>query len=266
VVWNCGWDAFIIKGDHNRVYNNTCLSNGQSDILAFATPEPRKPWRKQWPLLKAQNRNSEIANNCAAAIRGSRGRKPRPPTATMASNYTGPAPMLADPEHLDFRPRTGSPLIDAGKSIPGITDAHAGNAPDIGACEHGAPRWVPGCRNGIWLAAEPRAQATLALRVALTMPVPEPVELKLEASGARVRSGAALRFAPSDWMRPRDVALELPRGAAQPVALDGSADGLGTLHVPDVRRIGAAGQQHWFDQGTLVGMKKAVLRYEGRGR
>ena len=200
VVWNCGWDGAIVKGDHNSVYNNTCLSNGQSDILAFATPEPKKPWRKQFPLLKVQNRNSEIANNCAV-IRGGRGRRARPVSARSSHNYQGQGPMLADPAHLDFRPRPGSPLIDAGKVIPGITDGHKGTAPDVGAYEHGGERWVPGCRNGIWLAASEEAGG-LTLRVALTMPVLAAVELDAAAErpGARTAPAHKLRFTPQDWM------------------------------------------------------------------
>jgi hypothetical protein len=42
-------------------------------------------------------------------------------------------------EALDFTPSEGSPLIDAGTVIPGINEDYAGQAPDIGAVEHGKP-------------------------------------------------------------------------------------------------------------------------------
>jgi len=48
----------VVKGDGNRVYSNTCFGNGQADILLFNGPEPAKAWRKQFPLLEAQNQNS----------------------------------------------------------------------------------------------------------------------------------------------------------------------------------------------------------------
>jgi hypothetical protein len=54
-------------------------------------------------------------------------------------------PVLRDPRILDFRPRQGSPLIDAGRQVAGITDGFAGEAPDIGAYEHGTTEyWIPG--------------------------------------------------------------------------------------------------------------------------
>ncbi|WP_276373451.1 Ig-like domain-containing protein [Chryseolinea sp. H1M3-3] len=44
---------------------------------------------------------------------------------------------------LIYRPNTGSPAINAGVIIPGITDGSVG-APDIGAYEFGGEAWVPG--------------------------------------------------------------------------------------------------------------------------
>ena len=41
----------------------------------------------------------------------------------------------------DFRLRPGSPAIDAGVEIPGITDEFSGSAPDIGALEFGESMW-----------------------------------------------------------------------------------------------------------------------------
>lgn len=45
---------------------------------------------------------------------------------------------LMNPAALDFTPRPGSPLIDRGIDIPGVTDGFIGTAPDIGAVESGA--------------------------------------------------------------------------------------------------------------------------------
>jgi len=70
VVWNCREKGIIVKGDHNRVLNNTCLNNDKVDILASSRAERFKPWNpRQHPhLLKQQNANTEIANNVARVI------------------------------------------------------------------------------------------------------------------------------------------------------------------------------------------------------
>ena len=44
----------------------------------------------------------------------------------------------------DFHLQSGSPAIDAGRQLPGITDGFAGNAPDIGAYEFGVTPWTAG--------------------------------------------------------------------------------------------------------------------------
>jgi len=44
----------------------------------------------------------------------------------------------------DFRPKAGSPLVDAGVVIDGITDGWEGEAPDLGAYEFGGQHWTPG--------------------------------------------------------------------------------------------------------------------------
>ena len=45
---------------------------------------------------------------------------------------------------LEFTLQPGSPAIDAGVIIPGITDDFAGDAPDLGAYEKGKPVWKAG--------------------------------------------------------------------------------------------------------------------------
>jgi hypothetical protein len=44
-----------------------------------------------------------------------------------------------DLTEMDFHPVDGSPVIDAGVLIPGINDDFEGEAPDMGALEHGRP-------------------------------------------------------------------------------------------------------------------------------
>ncbi len=60
------------------------------------------------------------------------------------NNVTTPDPEFVAPEHGDFTLRSGSPALDAGAVIPGITERYAGEAPDAGAFEHGLPPWTAG--------------------------------------------------------------------------------------------------------------------------
>jgi hypothetical protein len=206
VVWNCREKGIIVKGDRNRVFNNTCLNNPIMDILAPSRAEPFKPFRpSQHPhLLDKQNANTTIANNYARVISGtfSWQRQPGAPLGPMENNYSGSDPMLVDPAARDFRPVAGSPLIDTGKVLPPITDGYLGDAPDVGAYEYGGERWLPGCRNALWISA-PREQAdgTIEISAALRMPPFEPVALKVTPGGQ------ILKFRPDDWMNARAVRL-----------------------------------------------------------
>ena len=150
VVWDCGRDGIIIKGDHNKVYNNTVLDIGKKRkpgnyISLHTKPEPRKPWRKkQHPLLSRQNANSEIINNVAHTLTRNPWGKPITSGPRISNNYLAIDPALVNPPKLDFRPKAGSPLIDAGREIPVVTDGFKGKAPDIGAYEFGGENWKPG--------------------------------------------------------------------------------------------------------------------------
>jgi hypothetical protein len=62
----------------------------------------------------------------------------------VGNNYIGNEVMFADTINRDFRLKAGSPCIDAGTVIPGITDGFKGSAPDIGAYEYGVVFWKPG--------------------------------------------------------------------------------------------------------------------------
>lgn len=51
-------------------------------------------------------------------------------------NGLSAAPQLVNPAGGDFRPAAGSPLIDHGVFVPGMSDGFLGAAPDIGALEY----------------------------------------------------------------------------------------------------------------------------------
>jgi len=149
VVWDCGRDGIIVKGDGNKVFNNTVLSIGTKAkpgnfIDMPIDKEPVKPWKKQSPLLERQNAHSQVFNNVALTITGGTKGQPFPKGGNLANNYTGEDPRLMDPLKRDFRPRKDSPSIDAGRVIPGFTDGDKGKAPDAGAYELGGENWRPG--------------------------------------------------------------------------------------------------------------------------
>ncbi len=64
---------------------------------------------------------------------------------THSLNGTGTDPKYVNASGGDYSLQTGSPAINAGTVIPGITDGYVGSAPDIGAYESGATRWLSGC-------------------------------------------------------------------------------------------------------------------------
>lgn len=150
VVWDCGRDGIVLKGEDNKAYNNTIFDIGGyegyvGNYINFQTgPEPSKPWRFQYPLLPAQNQHSLIANNAAKTITEANGGRLYSISANLVNNYQGNDLMLRDPKHFDFRPEADSPLVDAGAILPGITQDFAGAAPDIGAYEFGGEFWRAG--------------------------------------------------------------------------------------------------------------------------
>ncbi|MFP4026826.1 MAG: right-handed parallel beta-helix repeat-containing protein [Candidatus Brocadiia bacterium] len=160
VVWDCGWEGIICKGNENQVHHNTCFDNGTGqgfgDIRLDSAAEPEKPWRrKQWPLLDEQNQKSEAYNNFAV-IKGGRPNwhEEALPGGKRNCNLSGCDPMLRNVENCDFRPMEDSPLVNAGRVVPGITGAFSGEKPDIGAYQHDGKLWKPGCSPETCRAAE----------------------------------------------------------------------------------------------------------------
>ena len=157
VVWDCGEIGITMKGEDNLAYNNTMFHIGTEaspmfDILMQNGPEPVKTFAVQWPQLYNQNQWSEVINNAAKIITGARKDgvhrldEQLPVSALVHNNLqkVDIAPMLRDPDHMDFRPKEDSPLIGAGAVIPGYAEKVNGKNPDIGAYQSGGDRWVPG--------------------------------------------------------------------------------------------------------------------------
>ncbi|MEA3367354.1 MAG: right-handed parallel beta-helix repeat-containing protein, partial [Planctomycetota bacterium] len=241
VAWNCPNKGIIVKGNRNRVYNNSCFDNPTIDLLLWSSPTPHKSFRpRQWDhLLEQQNAHSEAFNNYAPVLTGQmpheirRAKKLEPPAGALSHNYRPPEPMLldakaltfrddpallADPARLDFRPRAGSPLVDAGREITGITDGYVGKAPDIGAYESGGKRWVPGCRNAVWVLPGADACGTIhRVRMVLAMPTLAPVTVEVQGESGATVSPGRLTFAPETWHRAQW--LEIRGGGDRPPQL-----------------------------------------------
>lgn len=73
----------------------------------------------------------------------------------------------------DYSLQQGSPAIDEGEHIPGITDGYAGAAPDLGAYEFGAPAWKPGHDWGEprWPELEDLGPGVSSMRTPLAAPI-----------------------------------------------------------------------------------------------
>ena len=140
LAWNCESGGIMVKGNNHKIYNNTVLNSGsKNDII----------------VLKINNDDhstSIIKNNAADKISNHRTNNVTIDFGTYSNNWNGYNEsvtlnsILTDTSNSDFSPASSSPLIDAGISIPGITDTYTnnGSSPDIGAYEDGNINWTAG--------------------------------------------------------------------------------------------------------------------------
>jgi parallel beta-helix repeat protein len=125
VIWGNSGPGIALNSDANDhlIANNTVLNNGGG---AFST--------YTYPRRRSSQRGTFVVNNL---IQG---------RADFVRGGNGPWLERNGSHALDKNrvPAPGSGAIDAGQVIKGINDQFIGKAPDIGAYEYGAPRWVPG--------------------------------------------------------------------------------------------------------------------------
>ena len=67
-----------------------------------------------------------------------------PDHVVLSHNIVDKNLPVQNPEELDFTLTEGSPAVDAGMVIAGITDGYRGEAPDVGAYEYGKDKWRAG--------------------------------------------------------------------------------------------------------------------------
>jgi hypothetical protein len=120
VIWNVlrSYNSVAYSGN-TGVFNNTFVSPATSE--KFPLPDTYK-------------------NNIF------RGNTSLPGPGTGSNNlFSTTNPLFVNSAAQDYTLQAGSPAVNAGTPVPGITDGFAGSAPDIGAYESGQTRWIPGC-------------------------------------------------------------------------------------------------------------------------
>lgn len=126
VVFDTEWSSVQINWDGTNldIFNNT-LWDG--DVAMGA-------WHKPGTMF----RNVRVWNNLT-------NRNSLEPQSDKRNNVIQESGNpFADTGALNFMLRAGTPAVDAGRQIAGITDGFAGAAPDAGAYERGRARWLAG--------------------------------------------------------------------------------------------------------------------------
>ena len=140
LAWNCESGGIMVKGNNHQVYNNTVLNSGsKNDIIVFQ-------------VNSGDHSGTVVKNNAADKIANHRTNDVEINFGTYTNNWNGYKEsitlnsILEDTSNSDFSPSSGSPLIDAGIIISGITNQYTNNgtAPDIGAYENGNTNWTAG--------------------------------------------------------------------------------------------------------------------------
>lgn len=126
VVWgNYTGIRLNTPSNFNLIYNNTTYSNGNIGYWGSG--------------FSSDMYGDRIFNNIFTTA------FTLPGTHIEGNNITsGTNPMFVNPTANNFKLQAGSPAINAGAVIPGITDGFVGSAPDIGAYEYGGTDWRPG--------------------------------------------------------------------------------------------------------------------------
>ena len=131
VFWNNHKNDIRIEqrpAPYNMIYNNTMASNPPEFWFSFHT----------YPDSYPDNSKNNIY--CSSI-------KPNTPGSNEITSETNP--LFVDPAAggIGFRLQPGSPAIDHGQVIDGVTDGFQGKAPDAGAYEFGGKEWKAGVQS-----------------------------------------------------------------------------------------------------------------------
>lgn len=108
-------------------YNNTHYNSGRVDAWGPSTS-------------RDASEGSRFYNNIVSTLDGDLTNSSAPAAASN-NVFTTSGSTFVNAAAGDFRLRSGSPAIDAGRQIDRITDGFLGAAPDAGAVEFGQPMW-----------------------------------------------------------------------------------------------------------------------------
>lgn len=165
MIWNVTWTGIQMNWDNWNIdiFNNSIYNAG----------EAMGRWENGYTLQDVVLKNNYASS---ASWIGT--------DISNTTNIISAASPFTSFESRDFRPKTGSLLIDAGEIIAGITDGYQGTKPDIGAYESGAEAWIPGADWEPLVPGTPTAIDDITdKRTSLMLsPVPATTELNITSS------------------------------------------------------------------------------------
>jgi hypothetical protein len=143
VFWNNNKNDIRVQQDsapYNMIYNNTMASNPPDFWFSFHTYVGLMTEHSTCPgNIKNNIYCSAInPNSPCSAI------NPNSPGSTEITSETDPLFVNPNAGGLGFRLQPGSPAIDHGQVINGVTDGYQGNSPDAGAYEFNGQEWKAG--------------------------------------------------------------------------------------------------------------------------
>jgi len=151
VVWDVEWGGLHFNWDalENEIYNNTFWAVGAEGQSVIDS------WVPERNGVRTNVRDNTLYNNFsdvrpwwhsgAGDFRVDENEWSGPEADNeWASNEQFEDMPFISMKGKNFMPTDNSPLIDAAQEISGITDGYNGDAPDLGAYEHGSEYWVAG--------------------------------------------------------------------------------------------------------------------------
>ena len=137
VCWNTNGNAIFTNVCYER--SGTPVSYYYNNVFAGKYPFYSQSYKSPCKVPVDVQRNNIYLDDIMVAL-GS----VTPDVAYSILEGTDPQFVGIGIGGLAYRIASGSPGINAGTVVPGITDGYVGSAPDIGAYELGGEEWVPG--------------------------------------------------------------------------------------------------------------------------